>query len=232
MIELPDAIRGWPIHQITVYMYILVNSRDDELQYTRDGLARELGLTPQKLRTILTRLEVEGYAKNFTSKQGSKVALTNINQRLTNTHPDTQQVTTYINQHQPTINQRESSSPPSSSPTSLITSTTLPTNNPSKERPTNVGTKKASLQDRVNAFYNSLVPYVEEYGAEMVRAFFDYWTEPNKSGTKFRKEMQPTWDTARRLRTWEAREAKPMGRQKDIGVIIDNTEDQDYQPWG
>ena len=32
--------------------------------------------------------------------------------------------------------------------------------------------------------------------------FVDYWTEPNKSGTKVRWEQQPTFDVGRRLKTW------------------------------
>lgn len=39
----------------------------------------------------------------------------------------------------------------------------------------------------------------------MIRAFFDYWSEPNTSGTKMRYEMQKTWNLAGRLRTWERR---------------------------
>jgi hypothetical protein len=30
----------------------------------------------------------------------------------------------------------------------------------------------------------------------------DYWSEPNKSNTKFRYELEKTWDTERRLKTW------------------------------
>lgn len=35
-----------------------------------------------------------------------------------------------------------------------------------------------------------------------IRKFIEYWTEPNKSHTKLRWEMEKTWDTKRRLRTW------------------------------
>lgn len=51
-------------------------------------------------------------------------------------------------------------------------------------------------------FYNSLIPFVQVYGKEMIREFFDYWTEPNKSKTKWRYELERTWDTSRRLGTW------------------------------
>ena len=40
----------------------------------------------------------------------------------------------------------------------------------------------------------------------MLRAFFDYWTEPNKSRTKMRFELEKTWELGRRLATWAKRE--------------------------
>lgn len=44
----------------------------------------------------------------------------------------------------------------------------------------------------------------EAIKAEM-RKFFSYWTEPNKSGTKVKWEMQSTFDVKRRLYTWMSR---------------------------
>jgi len=35
-----------------------------------------------------------------------------------------------------------------------------------------------------------------------IEKFILYWTEPNKSGTKVRWELQKTFDVKRRLRTW------------------------------
>ena len=64
----------------------------------------------------------------------------------------------------------------------------------------------AATLSRKERFYQSLVPYVEKYGAAMIREFFDYWTETNKSRTKMRFEQQPTWETALRLATWANRD--------------------------
>jgi hypothetical protein len=36
----------------------------------------------------------------------------------------------------------------------------------------------------------------------MCNEFYLYWTEPNKSGTKMRFEMEKTWDIGRRLARW------------------------------
>lgn len=68
--------------------------------------------------------------------------------------------------------------------------------------------KKAGLSftERQQKFYESLIPYTETYGKELIRAFFDYWAEPNSSKTKMRFELQKTWDVAGRLRTWERRQ--------------------------
>lgn len=79
-----------------------------------------------------------------------------------------------------------------------------------KETTTNVVAKKdaakAATLSRKEEFYNSLIPYVEMYGKDMVRDFFDYWSEMNKSETKMRFEQQPTWEISKRLSTWAKRE--------------------------
>ena len=79
-----------------------------------------------------------------------------------------------------------------------------------KETTTNVVAKKdaakAATLSRKEEFYTSLIPYVEMYGKDMVRDFFDYWSEMNKSKTKMRFEQQPTWEISKRLSTWAKRE--------------------------
>lgn len=87
----------------------------------------------------------------------------------------------------------------------------------SKETSTNVEEKKAEQAKKLAAakaatlkrrdvFYQSLIPYVERYGKEMIRAFFDYWSELNKSETKMKFETNQTWEVAKRLATWANRE--------------------------
>lgn len=84
-------------------------------------------------------------------------------------------------------------------------------NNKKKETSTDVEVKKsdaakAATLSRTKEFYNSLIPYVSRYGKEMVRAFFNYWSELNKSETKMRYELQKTWEVSRRLSTWANKE--------------------------
>lgn len=61
---------------------------------------------------------------------------------------------------------------------------------------------KAATLSRKQEFGESLIPFMEKYPKEMIRAFFDYWSELNRSGTKMRFEQQPTWEIAKRLATW------------------------------
>lgn len=66
--------------------------------------------------------------------------------------------------------------------------------------------KKQLMEGRRVEFYNSLVPYVQMYGKAMVRNFFDYWSEPNKSGTQMRYELERTWSLNLRLGMWNRKE--------------------------
>lgn len=63
-------------------------------------------------------------------------------------------------------------------------------------------------------FADTLKPFVEKYGKEMIRAFFDYWTEPNKSNTKFRMELEKTWGLEKRLTTWNNNESNFKSKNK------------------
>lgn len=62
--------------------------------------------------------------------------------------------------------------------------------------------KEELLLSRKKIFASTLEPFVSIYGKEMLNDFYKYWTEPNKSGTKFKQEMEKTWSLERRLETW------------------------------
>jgi len=68
---------------------------------------------------------------------------------------------------------------------------------------------KNNMDVRKSKFYSLLVPYVSEYNNTLVKAFYDYWTEPNKSKSKMKFELQQTWDLNLRLKNW-------AGRNKDF----------------
>ena len=66
----------------------------------------------------------------------------------------------------------------------------------------NENDKPNNIEARKLKFSSTLKPYLSQYGKEMLIDFFNYWTEPNRSNKKFRAELERTWDTAGRLRTW------------------------------
>lgn len=80
---------------------------------------------------------------------------------------------------------------------------------------------KPSLETRSLAFKESLRPFLNQYGADMLKSFYNYWSEPNQSKTKMLFEMQKTWDNSRRLTTWSKREkdfTKKEDKPKSLGI--------------
>ena len=61
----------------------------------------------------------------------------------------------------------------------------------------------------------------------MIRAFFNYWSELNKSETRMRCEMQKTWEVGLRLATW-AKNEKPQYGKTDAGVVLHDNSQSKY----
>lgn len=74
--------------------------------------------------------------------------------------------------------------------------------------PKSLEEKKTEMEIRRKEFGLSLQPYVEEFTRSMVNEFFKYWTEPTKSLTKMRYELERTWKTKGRLETWRRNDDK------------------------
>jgi hypothetical protein len=78
-----------------------------------------------------------------------------------------------------------------------------------KDTVTDTDTVKDKVKDKLNnindrklKFSSTLSPYLNVYGKDMLNDFYKYWTEPNQSNTKFKKELEKTWSLERRLETW------------------------------
>ena len=82
------------------------------------------------------------------------------------------------------------------------------TNNNDKNDNNENNDKKNNIDERKLKFAETLKDFVSIYGRDMIKDFYDYWSEPNQSNTQFKKEMQRTWDLERRLRTWKKNEDK------------------------
>ena len=66
---------------------------------------------------------------------------------------------------------------------------------------------KNGLDTRTKNFEFLVLSNVK-YPEQMLKDFCNYWTEPNKSKSKMRFELQQTWDLGRRLQTWANNQSK------------------------
>ena len=83
------------------------------------------------------------------------------------------------------------------------------------------------LNKRQKDFYDELTPFVGQYEKEMIRAFYNYWSEQTSTGFKMRKETEKTWETKKRLETWNRnnlnkKQVQPQNSSKTY--ISTNTE--------
>ena len=73
------------------------------------------------------------------------------------------------------------------------------------------------IEARSQTFKDSLLDFKNKYQVNMLKEFYNYWTEPNQSKSKMRFELQKTWSVERRLETWAKREnsfnVKPQIKQ-------------------
>ena len=83
--------------------------------------------------------------------------------------------------------------------------------------------KNLSLEERKNAFWQRLVPYIQRgtYPQEMVAAFYRYWTEINENGRRMRFEKEKTYELPKRLATWH---------QREVARSYGKTESRNYGP--
>lgn len=74
--------------------------------------------------------------------------------------------------------------------------------------------KDNNIDSRKLAFAHTLSEFIPEFDRELVKDFYDYWTETNEGGLKFRREMQKTWNTKMRLSKWKKNDQKFISNGK------------------
>lgn len=84
-------------------------------------------------------------------------------------------------------------------------------NNLSIKIPTTINKNKEikiinNISHRRNDFVFQVLTF--DYDESILNAFIDYWTEPNKSNTKMKFELNKTWQTSLRLKTWVTNQKK------------------------
>lgn len=65
-----------------------------------------------------------------------------------------------------------------------------------------------SLEERKKRFMERVAENLDTYPKEMLREFFDHWTEKSEEGRKMRFEKQTVFDIKKRLVTWKKNESK------------------------
>jgi len=75
--------------------------------------------------------------------------------------------------------------------------------------------KRKDIKDRYVEFETELQIYINQYDFKLLEDFYNYWTEPNKSNTKLKFEMEKTWDTTKRLKRWADND---YGNNKSNGI--------------
>ena len=63
-----------------------------------------------------------------------------------------------------------------------------------------------TISNRRNDFVSDVLSF--DYDKNILNGFIDYWTEPNKSNTKMKFELNKTWKTELRLKTWATNQKK------------------------
>jgi len=62
-----------------------------------------------------------------------------------------------------------------------------------------------SVEDRKLNFKKELASNKADYSVEMLKKFWDYWTEISPNGKRLRFEKEKAFDMKKRLKTWQAR---------------------------
>jgi len=77
-----------------------------------------------------------------------------------------------------------------------------------------------NISNRRNDFVFEVLSF--DYDESILNGFIDYWTEPNKSNTKMKFELNNTWSTKLRLKTWAANQKKwdkPKSNKKTMSKL-------------
>tara|TARA_R100001143_G_C3341483_1_gene124523 strand:- start:642 stop:1301 length:660 start_codon:yes stop_codon:yes gene_type:complete len=75
-----------------------------------------------------------------------------------------------------------------------------PINKNVKDNNTSINNTSINISNRRKDFVLNVMSF--DYDKNILNSFVDYWTEPNKSKTKMKFELQQTWSTNLRLKTW------------------------------
>ena len=76
-----------------------------------------------------------------------------------------------------------------------------------------------TIQER-EADFRREIQLVDGFADGLKSEFCDYWTEPNRSGTKMKFELEKTWDAKRRLTKWYNNNLKWYGKVNNGNNLV------------
>ena len=173
---------------VHLFIYLLLNANHEDGKWRGIDIKRGQLLTGlhtlnehtkisiQKLRTCLSKLEKTGEINKQTTNKYSIITIINYD--------------SYQGCQQTTNNQ----------PNKQLTNNQQTTNNKQEYK------EGIELKNRESEFKELVRQFSNQYPVNMLKSFCDYWTEPNKSKTKMRFELEKTFEISRRLATWASRD--------------------------
>jgi hypothetical protein len=150
-----------------------------ELVTSLESLSKKTGLSVQSIRTSLNKLISTG---ELTNKNYSKFRVITINN-----FDKYQESTSNITSSQQATNKQ------------------LTTTKEYKERKNIRSISLDAFASRKHDFETEVNTFLNQYPKETIVEFLNYWTEPNRSKTRMRCELEKTWSTGLRLKTWANR---------------------------
>lgn len=148
------------------------------LDYLKEKCSPDVSI--QNIRTAIHKLEKWGFLTNESTKTGRLITIV----KWDFYQSKDKQLTNKLTNNQQTANKQ------------------LTTNkNVKNDKEYSI----ASIDARKQAFKDSIAKHLDNYNRELLNDFYLYWTEPNRSNTKLRFELEKTWETSRRLKTWANR---------------------------
>jgi len=165
-----------------------------------NSLNEKTKISIQTLRTCLKRLEKTGEINMQVTNKYRLITICKYE-----SYQDTQQATNKLPNKQLTSNQQA-------------------TNSKQEEREYKNVNKEKNISKIQEKFYHSLEIFVKDFDKKTIREFYDYWSEPNKSKTKIKFQLEKTWDTKLRLARWTKNNFNEKNRTNNKGFKSDTTE--------
>lgn len=201
-----------------LHLIISANNRDGEwrglavkkgqLITGRKEICNKTGMSEQSIRTCLSRLKSTNEITIKSTNKYSIITITKYEQYQSQPQlkagsdlqslPLVSTLSEAEGQPQPQPNQQLTSIQPA-------INQQLTTNKKDKKYKKERNIYIAAIAARKQSFFEHLNTFAHTCPKETITEFFDYWTELNKSQTQMRFEMQKTWETSLRLKTWMKR---------------------------